>query len=141
MAGQNAWTRADATVLVSGLHRIVADSATALRTWAERKPARATSLHPVEPVAHRAQRRRADELLAGVDVVMSWIDDNSRPPGRSDGAWHDHAVSIRVRILWYSPRFMVLEPIETWRYEVRTGASVRFETVIEAIPVTRPPSR
>jgi hypothetical protein len=47
---------------------------------------------------------------------------------------------------WYSPRFMALEPIETWRYEVRSGGSVRFETVIEAFPATDepvavPPSR
>jgi hypothetical protein len=37
---------------------------------------------------------------------------------------------------WYSPRFMVLEPIETWRYEVRSGGSVRFETIIEAVPAS-----
>lgn len=157
MAGQGAWKRADATVFVSRLRRIVAAPDMALRTWVERKPASATFLHPVEPEANRAQRRRASELLAGMftphpsvaarhedlpprwharsdsrrteemyrhslrwlqplvvvahiddderawrvatDVVTSWINDNSTPPGCSDGAWHDHAVSIRVRIL------------------------------------------
>jgi hypothetical protein len=39
---------------------------------------------------------------AATGVVVSWIAANSRAPGRSDGAWHDHAVSIRARVLcWF----------------------------------------
>ena len=39
---------------------------------------------------------------AATGVVVSWITANSRAPGRSDGAWHDHAVSIRARVLcWF----------------------------------------
>jgi hypothetical protein len=160
MAGRGAWKRADATMMADRLGRIVAAPDVALREWVERKPARATYLHPVEPEATPAQRRRAGELLAGaftphtsvaarqedlppqwharfdrgrseemyrhclrwleplvavahVDdddhvwrvatgVVTSWINDNSTPPGRSEGAWHDHAVAMRVRILcWF----------------------------------------
>jgi hypothetical protein len=36
------------------------------------------------------------------EVVESWITENSTPPGRSPGAWHDHAVAFRIRVLdWF----------------------------------------
>lgn len=147
-------------MLVERMGRIVTAPDVALRTWLERKPAKATYLNPVEPEATGAQRRSAGELLGGVfkphvsvaarqehlpprwdghsdsgrteemyrhslrwleplvtvahvdddehawrvatDVVTSWIHGNSTPPGRSQGAWHDHAVSIRARMLcWF----------------------------------------
>ena len=160
MAGHGAWKRADATMLVDRMRRIVTAPDMALRTWLERKPAKACYLHPVEPEANRAQRLSAGELLAGVfkphtsvaarqenlpprwharsdsgrteemyrhslrwleplvavayvdddehawrvaiDVVTSWINGNSTLPYRSDGVWHDHAASIRARMLcWF----------------------------------------
>jgi hypothetical protein len=36
------------------------------------------------------------------EVVESWITANSTPPGSSPGAWHDHAVAFRIRVLdWF----------------------------------------
>jgi len=59
-----------------------------------------TWLEPVIAVAHADDDDRA--WRSAVEVVESWIRTNSVPPGRSAGAWHDHAVSFRVRILcWF----------------------------------------
>jgi hypothetical protein len=57
-------------------------------------------LEPLVAVAHVDADDHA--WRAATDVVTSWINENSTPPGRSDGAWHDHAVSIRTRMLcWF----------------------------------------
>jgi hypothetical protein len=57
-------------------------------------------LEPLIVVAH--VDHDDDVWRVVVDVIESWIASNSRPPGRSSGAWHDHAVSFRVRILcWF----------------------------------------
>ncbi len=77
--------------------------------WAERDDGRRTeqmyrhSLRWLEPliiVAYADGAERAWQTATG--VIVSWIKGNSRPPGQSRGAWHDHAVSIRVRVLcWF----------------------------------------
>lgn len=61
------------------------------------------SLRWLEPlVIVAAADDDAEAWHAATDVVVSWIAANSRAPGRSDGAWHDHAVSIRARVLcWF----------------------------------------
>lgn len=57
-------------------------------------------LEPLVAVAHADGDERSWRVAT--DTIMSWIADNSRPPWRSSGAWHDHAVSIRVRVLcWF----------------------------------------
>lgn len=57
-------------------------------------------LEPVIVVAHVDEND--DIWRVVVEVIESWIRTNSVPPGRSAGAWHDHAVSFRVRILcWF----------------------------------------
>lgn len=154
------WKLVDPARLADDLSSIVPNAERALRDWIERKPARATYLHPVEPEAKPAFRRRTSKLLAGefrvhatapirsehlppawqqrpdsgrteemyrhalvwleplisvahaddddqlwrlaTQVITSWIEANSKAPGCSCGAWHDHAVSFRVRIFcWF----------------------------------------
>ncbi|MBW3606071.1 MAG: heparinase II/III family protein [Actinobacteria bacterium] len=57
-------------------------------------------LEPLVIVGHADGDEQAWQLAT--DTVVSWITGNSRPPWRSKGAWHDHAVSIRVRVLcWF----------------------------------------
>lgn len=105
--------RAKATQLLAGEftpHTSVAPRHERLPpSWAARPDTRRTEemyrhslrwLEPLVAVAHADGDRRAWD--AATSVITSWIDENSRPPGRSAGAWHDHAVSIRVRILcWF----------------------------------------
>lgn len=54
-------------------------------------------LEPVIKVAQADDDAQAWQLACA--VVESWIRDNATPPRRSTQAWHDHGVSIRVRIL------------------------------------------
>ncbi len=57
-------------------------------------------LEPLIVVAHADEDETA--WAAATRVVVSWIERNSRPPGRSAAAWHDHAVAIRARVLcWF----------------------------------------
>ncbi|HSK97206.1 MAG TPA: heparinase II/III family protein, partial [Euzebyales bacterium] len=59
-----------------------------------------TWLEPLVSVAYTDGDE--DVWRLATDVVTSWITTNSTPPGRSPGAWHDHAVAFRVRILcWF----------------------------------------
>jgi hypothetical protein len=61
------------------------------------------SLTWLEPLVSVAYTDDDDDIWRlAVDVVVSWITANSTPPGCSPGAWHDHAVAFRVRILnWF----------------------------------------
>lgn len=56
-----------------------------------------TWLEPLVAVAHVDDDRELWRTATA--VVASWIRENAAAPGRSPGAWHDHAVSLRVRVL------------------------------------------
>ncbi len=57
-------------------------------------------LEPLVCVAVADEDARA--WRATTTTVVSWISANGVPSGRSPGAWHDHAVSIRARVLcWF----------------------------------------
>ena len=57
----------------------------------------------LEPLVSVAFDDDDDQLWdVATQVIKSWIEANSKAPGCSRGAWHDHAVSFRVRIFcWF----------------------------------------
>jgi hypothetical protein len=59
-----------------------------------------TWLEPLVSVAHTDDDD--DVWRLATDVVVSWITSDATAQVRSPGAWHDHAVAFRVRILcWF----------------------------------------
>jgi hypothetical protein len=59
-----------------------------------------TWLEPLVSVAHTDDDD--DVWCLATDVVVSWITSDATAQVRSPGAWHDHAVAFRVRILcWF----------------------------------------
>jgi hypothetical protein len=59
-----------------------------------------TWLEPLVSVAHTDEND--DVWRLATDVVVSWITSDAAAQVRSPGAWHDHAVAFRVRILcWF----------------------------------------
>lgn len=102
--------RSQADALLTGTfspHRSVPDRHEPLPpSWDARRGSRRTEelyrhalrwLEPLISVAYADDDRATWTVARG--VIESWIEHNSQPPWRSAGAWHDHAASIRVRIL------------------------------------------